>query len=62
MLTAHELLGILHDGPKEALQGQLQVVLQVVLEVDGQIVLQCIDGVLRLVICLHPLGSLSVIR
>lgn len=34
-LTAHELLGVVHHGRKEALQGLLQVVVQVVLEVDG---------------------------
>ena len=59
-LTAHELLGVVHHGREEALQGQLQVVVQVVLEVDGQVVFQRVDRVLRLVIRLHPLGRLRV--
>ena len=57
-LTCHELLGVVHDGAEEAREGELQVVVQVVLEVDGQVVLQRVDGVLRLVIRLHSLGSL----
>ena len=57
-LTCHELLGVVHDGAEEACEGELQVVVQIVLEVNGQVVLQRIDGVLRLVIRLHSLGSL----
>jgi hypothetical protein len=56
--TAHELLGVFHDGLEEALEGQLQVVVQVVLEVNGQVVLQRVDGILCLVIRLYPLGCL----
>ena len=58
-LTAHELLGVVHHGREEALQGQLQVVVQVVLEVDGQVVLQRPDRVLRLLVDLHALGALE---
>lgn len=58
-LTAHELLGVGHHGAEEALQGQLQVVVQVVLEIDGQVVLQRVDRILCLVVRLHPLGRLQ---
>lgn len=58
-LTCHELLGVVHDRAEQAREGQLQVVIQVVLEVNGQVVLQGIDGVLCLVIRLHSLGSLQ---
>ena len=56
--TGHEFLGVVHHGPEEALQGLLQVVVQVVLKVYRQVVLQRIDRVLRLVVCFDSLGRL----
>ena len=58
--TRHELLGVAHHRLEQALQGQLQVVVQVVLEVDGQVVLQRKNGVLRLLVDLHALRALRV--
>ena len=57
--ACHEFFGIVHDRPKKAREGQFQVVVQIVLEVDRQVVLQRIDGVLRLVVRFDTLGSLQ---
>ena len=46
--TREQLLWVFEHRLKDAHEGLRQVVVQVVLAVDGQVVLQRVDGVLRL--------------
>ena len=56
--ACQELFGLFHYRLEYAKQRLLQVVLQVVLGIYGQAVLQSIDGVFSLLICLGALGCL----
>mmetsp|Transcript_136285 Transcript_136285/g.423493 ORF Transcript_136285/g.423493 Transcript_136285/m.423493 type:complete len:331 (+) Transcript_136285:462-1454(+) len=51
------LLLVSHDGAEDAQQRLLQLVLDVVVRVDGEIVLQRVQGVLALLVCLHVLRA-----
>ena len=62
MPTCEQGFGVLHDRLKDAHQGFGQVVLQVVLAVNGQVVLQVLDGVLCLLIGPGALCSLQHIH
>ncbi len=56
--TCDEALRVLHDWLEDALERLLQLMLQVVLAVDGQVVLQRVDRVFRLLPRLRALRRL----
>lgn len=57
--THEQLLWVFHDGLKEPHERLRQVMVQVVLAVDGQVVSQRVYWVLRLLIRFRPLGCLD---
>lgn len=58
MLPAEELsLGVFEDGFEDAREWLLQVVLEIVLAINGQVVLQSVDRILTLLPAFRALRS-----